>query len=197
MNMRFGSVTRETNETNVTSEIRIDGKGISKVNTGIGMLDHLLELFAKHGRFDIKVEAEGDLEVDEHHTVEDVAITLGRAFNKALGERKGIVRMGHALVSMDETLALVAVDIGGRSYAKIDADFSREFIGKLPTELISHFLESFAAEARLNLHVKVLYGVNNHHKAEAIFKALGRALDDATKTDERLKGEVPSTKGVI
>ncbi len=195
--MRFGSVNRETNETSVALEIRIDGKGISEMDTGIGMLNHLLELFAKHGRFDIKVKAKGDLEVDEHHTVEDIAIALGRAFSKALGERRGITRMGHALVPMDEALAFAAVDIGGRSYSKIDVSFSREFIGKLPTELISHFLESFANEARLNLHVKVLYGINDHHKAEAIFKALGRSLDNATKIDECLQGEVPSTKGVI
>jgi imidazoleglycerol-phosphate dehydratase len=194
---RIATVKRKTKETKVAIEINVDGKGISEISTGIGMLDHLLEQVARHGRFDIKIEAQGDLEVNEHHTVEDVAISLGKALHEALGERQGIVRMGHAVVPMDDALALVAVDIGGRGYAKIDAPFAREYIGGLPTGLIKHFLESFAIEARLNLYARLLAGEDDHHKAEALFKALGRALDDATEIDDRIAGEVPSTKEVI
>lgn len=194
---RMATVKRETRETKVTVEIDIDGVGKSQISTGIGMLDHLLEQLARHGRFDIKIDAEGDLKVNEHHTVEDIAISLGKAFNKALGERKGIFRMGHAIVPMDDALALVAVDIGGRSYAVVEASFTKEYIGELPTELISHFLRSFATEARLDLHARLLSGDDDHHKAEAIFKALARALDDATRVDERICGEIPSTKGII
>jgi imidazoleglycerol-phosphate dehydratase len=193
----MATVKRETRETKVTVEIDIDGVGKSQISTGIGMLDHLLEQLARHGRFDIKIDAEGDLKVNEHHTVEDIAISLGKAFNKALGERKGIFRMGHAIVPMDDALALVAVDIGGRSYAVVEASFTKEYIGELPTELISHFLRSFATEARLDLHARLLSGDDDHHKAEAIFKALARALDDATRVDERICGEIPSTKGII
>jgi len=194
---RSATVKRETKETKVTIELDVDGKGISEISTGIGMLDHLLEQVARHGRFDLKIEAEGDLKVNEHHTVEDVAISLGKAFHEALGERRGIVRMGHAVVPMDDALALVAVDIGGRGSAKVDGSFAKEYIGELPTGLIKHFLESFALEARLNLHAKLLAGEDDHHQAEALFKALGRALDDATEIDGRIAGEPPSTKGVI
>lgn len=194
---RSATVKRETKETKVTIELDVDGRGISEISTGIGMLDHLLEQVARHGRFDLKIEAQGDLKVNEHHTVEDVAISLGKAFHQALGERRGIVRMGHAVVPMDDALALVAVDIGGRGYAQVDASFAKEYIGELPTGLISHFLRSFALEARLNLHAKLLAGEDDHHKAEALFKALGRALDDATEIDGRIAGEPPSTKGVI
>jgi imidazoleglycerol-phosphate dehydratase len=194
---RIATVKRETKETKVTIELDVDGKGISEISTGIGMLDHLLEQVARHGRFDLKIEAQGDLKVHEHHTVEDIAISLGKAFQQALGERGGIVRMGHAIVPMDDAVALVAVDIGGRGYAKIDAPFAKEYIGELPTGLIKHFLKSFAVEARHNLHAKLLAGEDDHHKAEALFKALGRALDDATKIDSRIEGEVPSTKGMI
>jgi imidazoleglycerol-phosphate dehydratase len=194
---RSATVKRETKETKVTIELDVDGRGISEISTGIGMLDHLLEQVARHGRFDLQIEAQGDLKVNEHHTVEDVAISLGKAFHQALGERRGIVRMGHAVVPMDDALALVAVDIGGRGYAQVDASFAKEYIGELPTGLISHFLRSFALEARLNLHAKLLAGEDDHHKAEALFKALGRALDDATEIDGRIAGEPPSTKGVI
>jgi imidazoleglycerol-phosphate dehydratase len=194
---RTTTITRKTRETTVVVELNIDGVGESQVKTGIGMLDHLLEQLARHGRFDIKIEAQGDLKVNEHHTVEDVAISLGRAFSEALGERRGITRMGHAIVPMDDALALVAVDFGGRGYTVAEAAFAKEYIGELPTGLISHFLQSFAAEARLNLHAKLLSGSDDHHKAEAMFKALAQALDDATKVDERISGEIPSTKGII
>jgi imidazoleglycerol-phosphate dehydratase len=194
---RTAVITRETRETKVAVELNIDGRGISEIETGIGMLNHLLEQLARHGRFDIKITAQGDLKVNEHHTVEDVAISLGKAFNEALGEKKGIIRMGHAIVPMDDALALVAVDIGGRSYADVKASFTKEYIGELPTGLISHFLRSFAIEARLDLHARLLSGDDDHHKAEAIFKALARALDNASKIDDRISGEIPSTKGVI
>jgi imidazoleglycerol-phosphate dehydratase len=194
---RISTVKRKTKETKVTIELNVDGKGISEIGTGIGMLDHLLEQVARHGRFDIKIKAQGDLKVNEHHTVEDVAISLGKALHEALGERQGIVRMGHAIVPMDDALALVSVDIGGRGYANVDISFAKEYIGELPTGLIKHFLQSFAFEARLNLHAKLLAGEDDHHKAEAIFKALGRALDSATEIDGRIAGEVPSTKEVI
>ena len=201
MTQRKATVERKTKETNIKVELNIDGPGAfeSKADTGIGMLDHLLELLAHHGRFDLKVQAAGDLPIDQHHTVEDVAICLGQAFRQALGESKGIARMGHAFVPMDDALALVAIDIGGRGYAVLDSSlkFQRKTIGNLESALVGHFLETLAAEARLNLHATLLEGKNDHHKAEALFKALARALDAATQVDPRLEGQVPSTKGVI
>jgi len=188
---RVSIVKRETKETNISLELNIDGSGQCEINTGITMFDHLLAQIAQHGRFGITLSATGD---DQHHLVEDVAICLGRAFGEALGDKRGIVRMADATVSMDDALALVAVDIGGRGYTVLDLPFSENDMAGFPTDLIRHFLESFAIEARLNLHVKILYGVNDHHKAEALFKALGRALDTATKIDERISGELPSTK---
>ena len=188
---RFSIVKRETKETNISLELNIDGSGQYEINTGIPMLDHLLAQLARHGVFDIKLSATGD---DQHHLAEDVAICLGRALGEALGEKWGIVRMADATVPMDDTLALVAVDIGGRGYTVLDLPFSGNDMLGFPTDLIRHFLESFAIEARLNLHVKILYGVNDHHKAEALFKALGRALDTATRIDGRISGELPSTK---
>jgi imidazoleglycerol-phosphate dehydratase len=164
------------------------------MNTGIRMFDHLLEQLAQHGVFDLKISSVGS---DTHHVVEDVAICLGRAFNQALGERQGIMRMAHALVPMDDALALVAIDIGGRGYGVVDLSLVKESIGDLPTELVGHFFDSLAREARLNLHAKVLYGINDHHKAEASFKALGRALDIASQIDERRSDITPSTKGII
>ncbi|MFC2058809.1 imidazoleglycerol-phosphate dehydratase HisB [Chloroflexota bacterium] len=197
MAKRKATVIRKTAETSVRVELVIEGKGKSQVKTGIGMLDHLVAQLAKHGLIDIKLKATGDLHVDQHHTLEDVAISLGRAFSEALGERLSIVRMGHAVVPMDETLALVAVDIGGRGYAVVEIPFVEKNIGELSTDLVRHFLESFALEARLNLHARILAGVNDHHKIEAVFKALGRALQSAVRIDERIPGEVPSTKGTI
>jgi imidazoleglycerol-phosphate dehydratase len=167
------------------------------VDTGLGFLDHMLHALARHARFDLTVRAKGDLHIDEHHTVEDVGIVLGRALAQALGDRTGITRMGHAVVPMDEALALVAVDFGGRGYFVFDGEFSTERIGQVGTSLIPHFLESVAHEGRLNLHARLLAGVDDHHRAEALFKALARALDMATQRDARLGGQVPSTKGTL
>jgi imidazoleglycerol-phosphate dehydratase len=194
---RLAVIERKTGETTVNVELDIDGTGAFEIDTGVGMLNHLLAQVAKHGRFDIKIKAKGDLAVNEHHTVEDVGISLGLAFRQALGERKGIVRMGHALVPMDEALALVAVDLSGRGCGEVEVSFDKKYIGKLPTDLVAHFLESFASEGGISLHAKLLAGRNDHHKAEALFKALARALDEATRIDERIMGEVPSTKDVL
>lgn len=194
---RKAVVNRETGETRIRLELAVDGEGKCRASTGVGMLDHLLAQIAKHGVFDIKVKATGDLEVGQHHTVEDVAIALGQAFDRALGRRTGIVRMGHAVVPMDEALAMVTVDIGGRGYAVVDGAFEGRDVGGLDGDLVRHFLESFAGEAKLNLHASILSGINDHHKLEALFKALGRALDTATRIDERLGAAVPSTKGTI
>lgn len=191
---RAASITRDTQETKISVELAIDGRGKFEINTGSKMFDHMLSHIAQHGLLDIKIKASG---WDQHHLVEDVAISLGKALSQALGDKKGIVRMGHALVPMDEALAMVAVDIGGRGYAAIDAHFKRKKIGDLESDLVAHFLQAFAHEGRLNLHARILSSGNDHHMAEAIFKALGRALDSATKIDARITGEVPSTKGVI
>lgn len=194
---RTANISRETGETKITLELDVDGTGVSNIATGIGMFDHMLDQLARHGRFDLRIDATGDLNVDEHHTVEDVGIVLGHAFTEALGERRGIVRMGHAVVPMGEALALVAVDVAGRGHAEVEATFEKEYINELPTDLVVHFFESFAIEGRMNLHAKLLAGEIDHHKAEAIFKALARALDEATKIDGRIADNVPSTKGVI
>ena len=194
MSNRRSIVKRETKETNISLELSIDGSGQYKINTGIKMFDHLLSQVAQHGRFDIKISATGD---DQHHLVEDVAICLGRAFGEALGEKRGIIRMADATVPMDDALATVIVDISGRGYTVLDLPFTDNDMAGFPTDLIRHFLESFASEARLNLHALVVYGTNDHHKAEALFKALGRALDIATRSDERISGELPSTKGLL
>ncbi|MBE0481512.1 MAG: imidazoleglycerol-phosphate dehydratase HisB [Dehalococcoidia bacterium] len=196
-NERRAVVSRETGETQVTLELVLDGKGTCKASTGIGMLDHLVHQIARHGLFDIGVEAKGDLRVGQHHTVEDVGICLGQAFDQALGERQGIARMGHAIVPMDEALAMVAIDIGGRGYAVVEAPIGGRDVGGLDTDLIKHFLKSFASEAKINLHARLLGGANDHHKVEALFKALARALDLATSIDQRIEGDIPSTKGTI
>ncbi len=194
MSKRTVTIKRETAETNIRLELNIDGQGDFEITTGIRIFDHLLAQLARHGVFDLKVSATG---ADLHHLVEDVALCLGRAFNQALGEKRGISRMAHAVVPMDDALALVAVDISGRGYARVEADFEEKNIAELPANLVRHFLETFASEARLNLHAKLIRGSNDHHKAEALFKALARALDGATQIDERIKGKVPSTKEVI
>ena len=191
---RKSTIQRITKETNINLELNIDGTGDYAINTGVRIFDHMISLFARHGLFDIKLTATGD---DIHHMVEDVGICLGKAFGEALDEKKGIVRMSSASVPMDETLATVVVDIGGRGYPVIKAEFSGNDLSGLPADLIRHFLESFAIEARMNLHAAIAYGINDHHKAEALFKALGRALDMATRIDERIAGELPSTKGYL
>jgi imidazoleglycerol-phosphate dehydratase len=194
---RQGSYQRDTRESKVSVEWELDGTGQADVATGIGFLDHMLDSLARHGRFDLRVRAEGDLHVDQHHTTEDVAICLGRALAVALGERTGIRRFGDATVPLDEALATVAVDLSGRGYAVVDAQLRGEQIGTFKAEMLTHLLESFAIEARISLHARVLVGRNDHHKAEAVFKALARALDDATLVDARISGQVPSTKGSL
>lgn len=194
---RTATVTRKTGETDITISLDLDGTGQADINTGVGFLDHMLHALARHARFDLNVKAKGDLHIDEHHTVEDVGIVLGRALAQALGDRRGITRMGHAIVPMDEALALVAVDFGGRGYFVFDGEFNTERIGQVGTTLIPHFFESLAHEGRLNLHARLLAGVDDHHRAEALFKALARALDMAAKRDERLAGQIPSTKGTL
>ncbi|MBI4334797.1 MAG: imidazoleglycerol-phosphate dehydratase HisB [Chloroflexi bacterium] len=194
MSERRASIKRDTKETTVSVEINIDGAGEYEIRTGLRLFDHLLTQLARHGLFDLKISANGS---DDHHVVEDVAICLGRVFNQALGEKEGITRMAHSVVPMDEALAMVAVDLGGRGYCQIEAAFGSETMSELTTDLVRHFLESFAIEARLNLHGRVLSGVNDHHKAEALFKALARALDAASRPEPRLGRKVPSTKGVI
>jgi len=194
MEERTAIIKRETRETNISLELNIDGSGKCEVNTGIRMFDHLLAQLARHGIFDMKISATGD---DQHHLVEDVAICLGKAFGEALGEKRGIIRMANALVPMDDALAMVVVDISGRGYSVLELPFSDNDMFGFPTDLIRHFLESFAIEGRLNLHAKILYGINDHHKAEALLKALARALDAATRIDERISGELPSTKELL
>jgi imidazoleglycerol-phosphate dehydratase len=194
---RTATISRTTGETAISLSLQIDGTGRADVSTGVGFLDHMLTLWARHGLFDLEARAQGDLHIDEHHTAEDTCICLGRAIDEALGERRGIVRTAHSFVPMDEALALVAVDLGGRPYCVVQADFATPRVGQLGTDLIFHLLESVASHGRLNLHAQVLYGRNDHHKVEAIFKAFGRALDAATRPDPRLEGAVPSTKGVL
>ena len=194
---RIGSIQRDTKESQVAVEVNLDGAGRSDIATSIGMLDHLLEQIPRHGLFDITLKASGDIERDPHHLIEDIGICLGRAVSEALGERRGIVRMGHAIVPLDEALAVVAVDLGGRGYAAVDMDFGSDRVGQLPTEMIGHLLAAFAIEGRFNLHVRVPAGTNDHHKAEAAFKALARALGDAVRLDPRIIGEIPSTKDVL
>ncbi len=195
--MRQTTVHRKTNETDITVSLTLDGSGQAEIDTGVGFLDHMLHALAKHARFNLRVKAIGDLHIDEHHTVEDVGIALGRALSNALGDRRGIARMGQAIVPMDESLALVAVDIGGRGYFVFKGQFNTERIGQLGTSLIPHFFESLAHAAKLNLHVHLLAGKDDHHRAEAIFKAFARALNQAVAIDPQLAGQIASTKGLI
>jgi imidazoleglycerol-phosphate dehydratase len=194
--MRTAKLSRSTSETQITIELNLDGSGLHDIATGIGFLDHMLTHLAVHGLFDLTVRATGDLQIDVHHTVEDVALTLGAAFDQALGDRKGIVRMASFYAPMDETLAFVALDLSGRPYSVIQADWGSAPVGGIPTSLFPHFFESFAVTARCNLHARILYGRDDHHKAEALFKALARALDAATTLDGR-RQTVPSTKGTL
>ncbi len=195
--MRTSEIHRKTEETDITIKLNLDGHGVCQVNTGIGFLNHMLHHIAVHGLFDLQIEAKGDLEVDYHHTVEDVALALGQAFDQGLGDRSGIVRMGSAYVPMDEALAFVSLDLSGRPYAVVQIDWRTPAVGGIPTSLITHFFESLAVTLRANLHTRLLYGRDDHHQAEALFKALARALDEATRIDPRRQGKVPSTKGKL
>jgi len=190
-------VSRETKETKISVTLDLDGTGETSVSTGIGMLDHLLSQIGKHGIIDLAIEAKGDLHIDEHHTVEDIGLALGQAIDQALGDRSGIVRMADALVPLDEALASVAIDLSGRGYAVLEVPWTSDRIGELPGDLLSHMLWSLASEAKLNLYARVLAGVNDHHKAEATFKALGRALCAASRLEPRRSGATPSTKGTL
>jgi imidazoleglycerol-phosphate dehydratase len=191
---RKASVKRNTQETSIGLELNLDGSGQWETCTGIRMFDHLLSQLAQHGKFDLKCAANG---TDLHHVIEDVAICLGKAFSEALGEKRGIVRMGYALVPMDDVLVEVAVDLSGRPYTVLSLPFKDNDMAGFPADLIRHFLESFASEGRMNLHAAIRYGSNDHHKAEALFKALGRALDIATRIDPRLGNDLPTTKDLL
>lgn len=194
--MRKSSIKRKTKETDIAVTLELNGSGKSTVATGIGFLDHMLDLFAKHGLFDLTVSCKGDLHVDDHHTTEDVGIALANAFVKALGEKKGIARYGTAYVPMDETLARCVVDLSGRSALVFHAEFNRKKVGDLSTEMVEHFFQSFADNLKANIHLEVLYGKNTHHKIEGLFKAFARAMRQACEADPRVKG-VLSTKGSL
>lgn len=195
--MRQASVERNTKETQIVGSLRIEGEGTYQISTGIRFLDHMLELFSKHGAFDLEIKATGDLDVDQHHTVEDTGIVLGDLFSKALGDRRGINRAGYFVQPMDETLAVVAVDLGGRPAIVYDQQITVPHVGDLQTELLEDFFTGFTHHAGANLHAKVMYGRSNHHKIEAIFKCFARAMRYACSTDERLKDQLPSTKGLL
>ena len=195
--MRRAIVERRTRETAIAMKLAIDGKGRYAVRTGIRFLDHMLELFARHGGFDLNIQATGDLDVDQHHTVEDVGIALGEAVSAALGRRRGINRAGYFVMPMDETLAVAAVDLGGRPHTVVDLKVSAARVGDLQTELVHDFFEGFAIGARANVHVKVMYGRSSHHHIEAVFKAFARALRVAVAKDKRLAKMLPSTKGLL
>ena len=195
--MRRAVIDRQTTETAISLAIALDGKGKYRVETGIRFLDHMLELFARHGGFDLQVKASGDLDIDQHHTVEDLGIALGEAVAKALGNRRGINRAGYFVMPMDETLAVAAVDLSGRPHTVVDLKVSVLRVGDLQTELVQDFFEGFAGGARANVHLKVLYGRSSHHKVEAVFKAFARALRVACAKDKRLARMLPSTKGLL
>jgi len=195
--MRQSSITRVTTETQITLKLSLDGKGRYDVHTGIRFLDHMLELFARHGGFDFKLAAHGDLDVDQHHTVEDIGIALGEAVSAALGNRRGINRAGYFVMPMDETLAVAAIDLSGRIHAVVDLRLKVRQVGDLQAELVTDFFEGFAQGARANVHVKVLYGRSSHHHVEAVFKAFARALRVACARDRRLARMLPSTKGLL
>jgi imidazoleglycerol-phosphate dehydratase len=194
---RFAAIERKTAETRIQASVAIDGSGKHTIQTGLPFFDHMLTQVAVHGLFDLKIQAEGDLDVDAHHTVEDVALTLGKTFDQALGERRGLVRMASSSVPMDESLAMVSLDLSGRPYTVFEVEWYATEVGGISTTLIKHFFESFAIQARCNLHIRLLSGGDDHHRAEAIFKAFGRALDAATRIDPRRLGDLPSSKGVL
>ncbi len=193
---RAASVSRKTNETDIQLTFQVDGTGVSEIETDVPFLNHMLDLFTKHGQFDLKVKAAGDIEIDDHHTVEDIGICLGQTLREALGDKKGIKRYASVFIPMDEALAQVVIDVSNRPHFEYRASYPSQTAGSFSTELVHEFLWKFALEARITLHVIVHYGQNTHHMIEAVFKALGRALDEATSIDPRVQG-VPSTKGVL
>jgi imidazoleglycerol-phosphate dehydratase len=194
---RLGVIERKTLETDITLRLNVDGRGTYTVSTGIRFFDHMLESFAKHGGFDLELKCVGDLDVDQHHTVEDVGIALGEAFAMALGDKRGILRAGYFVMTMDETLAVAAVDLSGRTACVVDDQLTAPVVGDLVTELVPDFFDGFARGAHANVHIKTMYGRNNHHKIEAIFKAFARAMRGACSKDERMKDLLPSTKGLL
>jgi imidazoleglycerol-phosphate dehydratase len=194
---RMATIYRKTNETDVRLKVNLDGRGKSRIATGIRFFDHMLDLVARHGAFDLEIAAKGDLDVDQHHTVEDVGIALGEAVLKALGSKRGILRAGYFLMPMDETLAAAAVDLGGRPYCVVSAKISAKRVGDFQTELTEDFFQGFAQAARANIHLRALYGRSSHHQVEAMFKAFARALRFAVSLDKRLRGVLPSTKGLL
>jgi imidazoleglycerol-phosphate dehydratase len=195
--MREAAVDRNTKETQISGHLILDGKGQYEVFSGLRFMDHMLELFTKHGGFDLRLWAKGDLDVDQHHTVEDIGIVLGQLFAKAIGDRVGINRAGYFVLPMDETLCVVAIDLGGRVALVYDDKVEQPMVGDLQTELLEDFFQGFAQHAQANVHVKVMYGRSTHHKVEAVFKSFARALRYACSTDERLKDQLPSTKGLL
>lgn len=195
--MRTSIIKRKTGETDISLSLSLEGKGTYEVETGCGFLNHMLELFARHGRFDLSVQCKGDTHVDYHHTAEDVAICLGQAFKEALGDKKGITRYGSMILPMDEALILCAVDIGGRAYLNFDAVIPTEKVGDFDTELVKEFMTALAREMNMNLHIKMLAGENSHHIIEGMFKAMARALKEAVKIDPEFADEIPSTKGIL
>jgi imidazoleglycerol-phosphate dehydratase len=194
---RQATLHRKTNETDIYLTLNVDGRGQYRISTGIRFFDHMLELFARHGGFDLELRVKGDLDVDQHHTVEDVGIALGEAFDKALGSKRGILRAGYFLMPMDETLGLAAVDFGGRATAVVETRVRSRLVGDLQSELVPDFFEGFAGGARANVHARVMYGRSSHHKIESLFKAFARALRAACWRDRRLAGMLPSTKGLL
>lgn len=193
---RTATITRDTKETKIQMTLALDGSGRSELNSGIAFFDHMLDGFARHGLFDLKAVCDGDIQVDSHHTIEDMGIVLGTAIREALGDKKGIVRYGSCMLPMDETLAMCAIDLSGRPYFVFDAEFHGERMGEMDTQMVREFFYAVSYAAGMNLHLKVLYGENDHHKAEALFKAFAKALDAATRTDERIT-DVLSTKGTL
>ena len=193
---RITTINRQTSETSITISLNLDGTGQHEISTGVGFFDHMLTAVSVHGLFDLTVQATGDLHIDTHHTIEDVGIVLGQAIHQALGDRKGIVRMGHAYVPMDEALGFVAIDLGGRPYTVFHGSWHTPAIGQMPTDLVQHFFESVAIHAKMNLHARIEYGRNDHHQAEALFKAFARALQTAVAIDPR-RLDVASTKGTL
>jgi imidazoleglycerol-phosphate dehydratase len=194
---RSADISRQTKETKIHVALELDGKGTASIHTGVGFFDHMLDLLARHSLIDLTVEAEGDLQVDAHHTVEDVGIVIGQAIEKAIGDKRGINRYGWAIIPMDESLAQVAIDLSGRPAFVFNAQFTGSLIGTFPVELVEEFFKSIATNAKMNLHINVPYGTNNHHIAEAIFKATAKSLRQATSADPRASDQVPSTKGSL